>query len=141
MKRAAVLLASLLPLRLPAAEPLTVEIFTDATHPVTTPALTRAGVPFTYCELDAPARLAAVLSQDLPADAAQAERLLQSRLARLPAAPLTQGWQGLARARQYGLDRLPAVVCAGQGIVYGVSDGAVARAHCQRGWAQEERQP
>ena len=76
---------------------------------------------------------AAALSRDLPADSTQAERLLQTRLACLSPATLIQGWQGLARARQYGLDRLPAVVCNGQGLVYGVSDGAVALAHCQRG--------
>lgn len=141
MRRAAalVLVVGWLPLRLPAAEPLTVDIFTDAAHPVTTAALTRAGVPFAYYELDAPARWAAALSRDLPADPARAEALLQARLARLPTASLTSSWQSLARARQYGLDRLPAVVCrrptaACWGVVYGVTDGAAALAHCRRGW-------
>jgi len=51
---------------------------------------------------------------------------------------LRQSAVGLAKAMQYGIDRIPAVVFDGQAVVYGVTDISAALAHYQA-WQSGKR--
>src|SRR5690554_4235339 len=102
------------------AEPA-IEVFTTAGEPaVNVP----SGVA--VIELDAPGRLDAELSQDLPADPDVAAAMMRERMA-------TPKWQetadryadsylGLARAWQLGVKKVPAVVINGRYVIYGQPD-------------------
>jgi integrating conjugative element protein (TIGR03757 family) len=110
-----------------AAEPLParVEIITNGAHPVATGALARRRLTFVYDDLDAPAALSAELGRALPADREAARRLVLARLhdgGEALTARVHESFQGLLRARAYGIDRIPAIVLDGALIVYGVSD-------------------
>jgi len=79
------------------------------------------------------------LSQGLPADQAQAARVAQARMRGLGSAlrERTQNaMRGLALARHYGVDRMPAVVVNGQAIIYGVTDVAEALRHYEQAAAR-----
>ena len=98
-----------------------VEVFTIAGEPVVNVPSSAAVV-----ELDAPARLDARLSQDLPADPSRAKRMLQSRM-NDPERQRTlrdygQLYQGVARAWMLGIEKVPAVVVDSQYVVYGEPD-------------------
>jgi len=83
-------------------------------------------------ELDGIQRITAELSEGLPANRDDAQRLVLHRLQGLDdptQARLKRAATGLARALQYGIDRYPAVVFNGKGVVYGVSDLQVALNH------------
>ena len=111
-----------------AAEPGRIEIFMTARSPVAT-AAGRAVQTYT---LDALSAIEAGLSAILPADRAAAEALARHRIQstwRQPAETLTEAYQGLFKARQYGLDKLPAIVFDGKAVVYGVTDLEAALAH------------
>ena len=119
------------------AEPA-IEVFTTAGEPaVTVP----SGVA--VIELDAPGRLDAELSQDLPADPDVAAALMRERMS-------TPDWQetadryadsylGLARAWQLGLEKVPAVVIDGRYVIYGRPDVAEALSEAERLMGQEGR--
>ena len=119
------------------AEPA-IEVFTTAGEPaVNMP----SGVA--VIELDAPGRLDAELSQDLPADPELAEALMRERMA-------TPEWQetanryadsylGLARAWQLGVEKVPAVVIDGRHVIYGQPDVAEALREAERLMGQEGR--
>lgn len=98
-----------------------VEVFTIAGEPA-------INVPgdAVVVELDAPARLDAQISRDLPADPERAERVLRSRMN-------DSEWQatfnryaelytGVARAWMLGIEKVPAVVVDSQHVVYGEPD-------------------
>ena len=115
-----------------------IEVFTTAGEPaVNVP----SGVA--VIELDAPGRLDAELSQDLPADPELAEALMRERMA-------TPEWQetanryadsylGLARAWQLGIEKVPAVVIDGRHVIYGQPDVAEALREAERLMGQEGR--
>ena len=115
-----------------------VEVFTTAGEPaVNVP----SGVA--VIELDAPGRLDAELSQDLPADPDVAAALMRERMS-------TPDWQetadryadsylGLARAWQLGLEKVPAVVIDGRYVIYGQPDVAEALREAERLMGQEGR--
>src|SRR5690554_466140 len=115
-----------------------VEVFTTAGEPaVNVP----SGVA--VIELDAPGRLDAELSHDLPADAELASALMRERMA-------TPEWQemadryadsyvGLARAWQLGVEKVPAVVIDGRYVIYGQPDVAKALREAERLMGQEGR--
>jgi integrating conjugative element protein (TIGR03757 family) len=119
------------------AEPA-IEVFTTAGEPaVNVP----SGVA--VIELDAPGRLDAELSQDLPADPEVAESLMRERMA-------TPEWQetanryadsylGLARAWLLGIEKVPAVVIDGRHVIYGQPDVAEALREAERLMGQEGR--
>lgn len=98
-----------------------VEVFTTAGEPVLNVPTSAAVV-----ELDAPARLDARLSQDLPADPFRAKQLLQSRMNdpewQRTLQDYGQLYQGVARAWMLGIERVPAVVVDSQYVVYGEPD-------------------
>jgi integrating conjugative element protein (TIGR03757 family) len=103
--------------------PVKVEVFTNAGI-----ALANVSTATVY-QLDALQRLEAELSQGLPADEAQAQRIAQQRMQRMGAVlqqRVANASQGLMLAREYGIERVPAVVIDGKAIVYGVADVAAA---------------
>lgn len=108
-----------------------VEVFTIAGEPIV-----NAPDSAVVIELDAPARLDAQISQDLPADPEQARQLLKSRMS----GPEWQAtlkrygelYTGLARAWMLGIEKVPAVVVNGQYVVYGEHDVAAALAEIEQ---------
>ncbi|PCF93518.1 TIGR03757 family integrating conjugative element protein [Vreelandella nigrificans] len=119
------------------AEPA-IEVFTTAGQPaVNVP----SGVA--VIELDAPGRLDAELSQDLPADPEVAEAMMREHMA-------TSEWQetadryadsylGLARAWQLGVEKVPAVVIDDRYVIYGQPDVAEALREAEQIVGQEGR--
>nr|WP_298411684.1 TIGR03757 family integrating conjugative element protein [uncultured Halomonas sp.] len=98
-----------------------VEVFTVAGEPVVNVPVTAAVV-----ELDAPARLDAQISQNLPANPERAKQVLHSRMK-------GPQWQatlkryaelhtGVARAWMLGIEKVPAVVVDSQYVIYGEPD-------------------
>lgn len=102
----------------------TVEVFTLSTLPVTN----ARGATVFY--LDAVTQLEQQLSQDLPADPVQAQAEAARRISALGPqlqARVRAGADGLARAGQLGVQRIPAIVFDGRSIVYGLLDVEAAR--------------
>lgn len=102
-----------------------VEVFTTASI-----YLTNASGARVYL-LDGLEQLEEELSQGLPSDEATALPVAQRRLVKMGAQALQEraanAAEGLSRAAQYGVDRVPAVVFDGRSVVYGVTDVAEAR--------------
>ncbi len=114
-----------------------IEVFTTARHPIATTDLPSVEV----YHLDAPAALEAKLSARLPRDREAAAQLASAEIQgtwRKSAETLTHAYQGLLKARQYSLQKLPAVVFEGQAVVYGVTGLEQALGDYRR-W--EARQP
>jgi len=100
--------------------------------------LTRQGVTLAVYNLDAPAQLSQLLSQNLPIDATAAKKILQERLYQQGSTSLQQqyqiAYQSLIKSLAYQLDRFPAIVFNhGQAVIYGVTDLKEALALYQRG--------
>lgn len=118
-----------------AAEP-TIEVFTIAGQPV-------INVPpgVAVIELDAPGRLDAELSRDLPAAPDVAAGLMQERMAspewRDIADNYADSYLGLARAWQLGVQKVPAVVIEGRYVIYGQPDVAMAMTEANKRLAAE----
>lgn len=97
------------------------EVFTVAGEPVQNVPTSAAVV-----ELDAPGRLDARISQDLPADPSSAKQVLQSRMSAPEWKQTLQDYgrfyQGVARAWMLGIEKVPAVVVDSQYVVYGEPD-------------------
>lgn len=104
-----------------AKEDYTVEIFTLAGEPVTNVPSGAAVI-----ELDAPARLDAELSEDLPADADAAKAVMLERMQSPEWEDLAQRYAerhiGVTRAWMLGVESVPAVVVDSQFVVYGEPD-------------------
>lgn len=81
--------------------------------------------------LDGLEQLSAELSRGLPTNSNEAQLALQKRLKDIGPRELAKRTQtvaeGIVRAAQYGVDRVPAVVINGRSVIYGVSDIDVAR--------------
>lgn len=120
------------------AEPA-IEVFTIAGEPVVN---VPSGVA--VLELDAPGRLDASLSQDLPADPEVAEGLMRERMAnnewQETADRYADSYLGLARAWQLGVEKVPAVVIDGRYVIYGQPNVADALNEAERLLGQEGRQ-
>ena len=98
-----------------------IEVFTTAHTPIATVSIPAVQV----YTLDAPAVIEAELSGALPRDPSTALALAQREVQgawRETAKRLTMAYQGLLKARQYELQKLPAIVFDGQAVVYGVTD-------------------
>ncbi|MGH8624826.1 MAG: TIGR03757 family integrating conjugative element protein [Gammaproteobacteria bacterium] len=113
-----------------AAEAPRIEIFTTARYPISgaTPAVQ-------IYILDEPARIEAELSGGLPQGKNAAAEFARAQVQgawREPAQHLTRAYQGLLKARQYGVLRLPAIVFDGQVVVYGITDLEQALAEYRR---------
>lgn len=106
-------------------------VITDQQHPVTATADTRIVL------LDAPARLKAELSADLPAEVERASRIVRQRLAAGGSElqqRFQQAYQGVAEAWRLGVTKIPAVVVDGRYVIYGDTnvEAAVARIQTYR---------
>ncbi len=111
-----------------ASQPPSIEVFTTARYPIAT-ASTPAVLVY---NLDLPTLIEAELSTRLPQDREAAAQLASAELQgawRKSAETLTEAYQGLFKARQYRLDKLPAIVFDGKAVVYGVTDLQAALAH------------
>ncbi|MEZ5489092.1 MAG: TIGR03757 family integrating conjugative element protein [Gammaproteobacteria bacterium] len=85
------------------------------------------------------AQLQQELSHDLPADSESAKKLVLKRYQRMDmqlSTELENAAKGLVQARQYGIDRYPAIVFDGQAVVYGLTDINAATRLYQR-WLAE----
>ncbi len=114
-----------------AAEPGRIEIFTTARSPVAT----AAGRAVQIYTLDALSAIEAGLSARLPRDSEIAAQLASAEIQgawRKNAETLTHAYQGLLKARQYSLQKLPAVVFDGQAVIYGITDLSQALSHYRR---------
>ncbi|MDZ7840889.1 MAG: TIGR03757 family integrating conjugative element protein [Gammaproteobacteria bacterium] len=126
--------------------PARIDIFTHMGEPVANVAATRQqlGDPsrVQYFAIDAQVQLDAALSEELPPDPEEAREIVLERIQRLDrsqlARALQESYEGLLRARRYGLDRIPAIVFdGGESVVYGVTDlQAALRLHRQHRKAQ-----
>ncbi|NYT62834.1 TIGR03757 family integrating conjugative element protein [Alcaligenaceae bacterium] len=93
-------------------------VITDLQHPA-------QGTPDRLIELDAPARIEADLSADLPSDSRQAAELVRHRLKQ--GGPLLQqrlagAYQGVADAWSLGITTIPAIVVDQRYVIYGESN-------------------
>jgi len=113
------------------AGPARIEIFTQMGEPVAdvAAATQQLGDPgrVQYFTIDAQAQLDATLSEELPADPDKARAIALRRIQQLDrsqlARTLQESYEGLLRARRYGIERIPAIVFdGGQSVVYGVTD-------------------
>ncbi len=76
-------------------------------------------------ELDGIQRVETQLSEGLTADPEQSKAVVLQRFQHLneeDRAQMQQAAIGLAKAVQYGVDRYPAMVFDGEGVIYGVTD-------------------
>lgn len=98
-----------------AASAMDIWVITDRQHPV-------QGTPDRLIELDAPARIEAELSTDLPSDVQQASLLVQQRLKHGGPAleqRLARTYQDVTDAWSLSITSLPAIVVDQRYVVYG----------------------
>ena len=110
-----------------AASAMDIWVITDRQHPV-------QGTPDRLIELDAPARIEAELSTDLPSDVQQASLLVQQRLKHGGPAleqRLARTYQDVTDAWSLGITTLPAIVMDQRYVVYGEPDVAKAIARIE----------
>ena len=82
----------------------------------------RIGAEVHIHDLDAVAALQTRMSQRLPADKAQAEKLIPKLMTPSVLDAIARAWVGPIKAQAYGIDRYPALVFDGHAIVYGELD-------------------
>jgi integrating conjugative element protein (TIGR03757 family) len=112
----------------------TIEVFTDSRRQVVS-----GNDNTTVFVIDRINRLQQELSDDLPADSESAKKLVLKRYQRMDmqlSTELENAAKGLVQARQYGIDRYPAIVFDGQAVVYGLTDINAATRLYQR-WLAE----
>ncbi|MDF9434635.1 TIGR03757 family integrating conjugative element protein [Salinicola sp. LHM] len=117
-----------------------VEVFTVAGEPIVNAPESAAVV-----ELDAPARLDAQISRDLPADPDRAKQILRSRMSgpdwQATLDRYGETYTGVARAWMLGIEKVPAVVLDGRYVVYGEADVQVALEEIARYTRDEDDTP
>ena len=85
------------------------------------------GVQLQQYNLDAHRNLEKKLSEGLPTDLVEAERIANERLMALPGLEVQAAFQGIALATQWDIRKAPAYVFDdGRAVIYGVTDLAVA---------------
>lgn len=111
-------------------------IYTDSTHPVSSP----PDIPVVY--LDAPERLQIDIFGSLSTDPVQAENQARGVIASAEFKERQQQWvtayQGVMKAWSLGLDKYPAVVFDDQFVVYGTTDVDTALQQIGR-WKEARR--
>lgn len=119
-----------------------IEVFTLSGHPIeANTAAISPQMDLQQYELDRIRLIETRLSRELPADPKQAEAIVQDRFQHLDRATsnsLRQSAVGLAKAMQYGIGRIPAIVFDGQAVVYGLTDVQIALQY-YRAWKSEGR--
>ncbi|MGH8549953.1 MAG: TIGR03757 family integrating conjugative element protein [Blastocatellia bacterium] len=124
----AVSLAALLAAQPAGAEPVQVEVFSDAFHPVA--GIAAAQDPdawITNYDLDAAVRLTRELGAGLPRTLEEAKAFAMARIDAIGVDEVKRRYQeaygGLFKAFEYGIRRYPAIVFdQGAAVVYGVAD-------------------
>lgn len=137
------LLTILLSMPLSAGEPrYQVELFTTSAHQAQIGHEEAAhDFKLTVYYLDGLARLNATVSLQLPPNPAKAKAMAATRLGALSSdqqAQLQTTATGLLAARQYGLERYPAIVINGKTVTYGLTD-PVKAIDRYKAWRARER--
>ena len=121
--------------------PRLIEAFTDSDHPIEGAEGLRAQMPQTRIQIyriDGKAEFDDKLSEGLPADPVEAERIARERIARVDpqeaAEAMTSALDSAGRMIQYGITRVPTIVFDGRGAIVGEADLRKALdAYCRRG--------
>lgn len=121
--------------------PRLIEAFTDSDHPITGAEALGAQMPQTRIKvyrIDGKAEFDAKLSEGLPADPVEAERIVRERIAQVDpqevSAAMASALDSAGRMIKYGIGRVPAVVFDGRGAIVGEADLSKALdAYCRRG--------
>lgn len=105
----------------------TVEVFffgNNQYQPTHIEAARALGASVTIYNLDAQVNLEKQLAEGLPAhDIAKATAMAQQRIAQIPQQDMVNLFTGVLRAREWGIERFPAVVFGpGRAVVYGLTD-------------------
>jgi len=119
-----------------AASPIRMEIFATSDTSIPEP---RPGISLTVYRIDGLLALETQLSAQLPADPESATAEAVQRIGRLEAddfGPAEEAAHGLARARELGIDRHPAIVIEDRVVLYGLRDPETALDH-YRTWRAE----
>jgi len=107
-----------------------IEVFTDSTFEAVS-----SEINTTVYRIDSIHLLQQALSQDLPREPEKAKQLALQRFQGMDpqlSRDLENAATGLLLARQYGIDRYPAIVFDGNAVVYGLTDiSAATRLHQQ----------
>ena len=115
--------------------PTHIDIFTTAEQPITAMDVVvqqYSGIVLRVHKLDAIKHTEDKLSEGLPADPENAERLVLRRLQQLGKTThreLEHSATSLAKAVQYGVEKYPAIVINGELVIYGLTDLAVSLTH------------
>lgn len=120
--------------------PRLIEAFTDSDHPITGAEALAAQMPQTRIKvyrIDGKAEFDAKLSEGLPADPVEAERIARERIAKVDpqeaAAAMNSALDSAGRMINYGIGRIPAVVFDGRATIVGEADLSKALdAYCRR---------
>jgi len=108
----------------PTAAP-TIEVFTDRQHPLIHAEALPGAIIY---RIDGLVAMQERLSKGLPADEKAATRIAKQRISTIDKDAVTESAQGLVFAHlKYQLNRYPAIVFAGQAVIYGVTDLALAK--------------
>jgi integrating conjugative element protein (TIGR03757 family) len=121
--------------------PRVIEAFTDSAHPIEGVEALAAQMPNTRIlirRIDGKAEFDAKLSEGLPADPVEAERIARERIARVDPreveAAMASALDSAGRMVNYGITRVPTVVFDGRGAIVGEPDVRKALdAYCRRG--------
>lgn len=121
--------------------PSLIEVFTDSDHPIEGVEALGAQMPQTRIlirRIDGKAEFDARLSEGLPADPVEAERIARERIAGVnpqeAAAAMASALDSAGRMVNYGITRVPTVVFDGRGAIVGEPDVRKALdAWCRRG--------
>jgi len=121
--------------------PQVIEAFTDSAHPIEGVEALAAQMPNTRIlirRIDGKAEFDAKLSEGLPADPVEAERIAKERIARVNSkdveAAMASALDSAGRMVNYGITRVPTVVFDARGAIVGEPDVRKALdAYCRRG--------
>ena len=121
--------------------PSLIEAFTDSDHPIEGVEALAAQMPNTRIlvrRIDGKAEFDAKLSEGLPADPVEAERIARERIARVNPreveAAMASALDSAGRMVNYGITRVPTVVFDGRSAIVGEPDVRKALdAWCRRG--------
>lgn len=111
------------------AQAAEVWVITDSHHPM------KNATNFRLIELDAPVRIEAELSAQLPSDQAQATAMVRQRLnagGMSLQKRMATAYQGVTDAWSLGVSKIPAVVVDQRYVIYGEQDVAQALARIKQ---------
>lgn len=109
------------------AQPTVVFIGTNQFPAINVESAEAFGILLKQFNLDAHRNLEKKLSEGLPTDLVEAERIANERLMALPGLEVQAAFQGIALATQWDVRKAPAYVFdSGGSVIYGITDLAVA---------------